>query len=87
MDLAIQRMVFLKARHTLDFCFNKTKMKLGSFHRRALAEFIPVFLNGSLIQFRDLAKGKLKTFDVFIRLARFRKSLGKDGLNNVKFAH
>ena len=56
MDFAIQWMVFLKAGHTLDFCFNRTKMKLSSFRRGAFAQFIPMFLNGNLIEFRDLAK-------------------------------
>ena len=61
MNLSILWLIFYKASHALYFCRNKTKLKLGTFCRRAVAQFSPVLLKRGLIEFTDLAKGKLQT--------------------------
>ena len=57
------------------------------FRGRSPAEFIPMLLNGGLIKLGQLAERQLQRFDPpGIRLARFQKHLGKDGLNCGEFA-
>lgn len=58
-------MVFHEAGHTLNFRMDKTKMKLRLFRGRAPAEFLPVLLNGMLVEFGDLAESQVQSPDTF----------------------
>ena len=40
-----------------------------------------------MIEFSDLAEGKLKALDAFLCLTRLYESLGEDGLDCMKFTH
>ena len=62
-------------------------MKPGAFCQCAFAKFIPLFLDGNWIDFRNLPEGKLKTTDALIRLTRHPKRFRKNGLNCVELAH
>jgi len=87
-DFSIQRRVLHEAGHTLNFCMDKTKMKLRSFRGRSLAEFLPMFSNGIRIEFGDLAESQLKGPDAFgIRLTRLQKRFCKNRLGCSKFTH
>lgn len=68
MDFSIQWMIFHKASHALYFCRDKTKLKLRPFCRRAVAQFSPMILKHGLVEFTDLAKGKLQTLDALTGL-------------------
>jgi hypothetical protein len=66
MDFAVRWMVFLKTRHTLDFCFNETKMEWSAFYRRAPAQFLPFFLDESRVDFRNLPESNPNTPDALL---------------------
>ena len=76
MYFSIQRMIFHKAGHTLNFCINKTKMKLRLFRRCSFAKLLPVFLNGILIEFSNFANGKMNGPDALrVRLHALSEAL------------
>src|SRR6266508_4303550 len=88
MYFSIDRHIFPKAGHALNLCFNKTKMEVCSFRRRAFTDFLPVSLNGSLIEFSDFANGKMNSPNAFcIRLVCFEKRFRQNGLDCLEFAH
>ena len=63
--LFVDRMIFLKASHTLHFGSYKTEVQLRVFRRCALAEFSPMSLNGSRVDFGDFTDGNVKCCNVF----------------------
>jgi len=63
--LFVDRVIFLKASHTLHFGSYKTEVQLRVFRRCALAEFSPMSLNGSRVDFGDFTDGNVKGCDMF----------------------
>ena len=64
------------------------KVKLRTFSRCTFAQFFPIFLNGVLIEFRNLTKEEMKVLNMFcIRLARFEKHFIENEFCYLKFAH
>ena len=63
--LFVDRVIFLKASHTLHFSSYKTEAQLRVFRRCALAEFSPMSLNGSQVNFGDFTDGNVKGCDMF----------------------
>ena len=84
--MAIRGMVFGETGHTLNFCRNKTKMKLGAFGGGPPAELVPVFLDRVSVQFSDLAEGQPERLDVpGIGFTRLQERFRKYGLSQGEF--
>jgi len=88
MDLFIPRMIFREAGHALNFCIQRTEMKLRLFRRRAFAELIPMFSDPALIEFGDLADHQIETLDTCcLCSARLYEGLIQNVLYSLKLAH
>ena len=80
----ISRVIFLEASHALHLGRYKTEVQLRVFRRRALAEFVPVGLDGGLVKFGDFAEGNLKCHDAFrVSFIKLANSFIEEGLGDV----
>ena len=84
----IERVIFLETRHALHFGRYKTEVQLRMFRRGALAEFIPMGLQGGWVKFGDLAEGDMNCYDAF-RVIRKRLTIRfiDKCLGNVSLTH
>ena len=60
-----ERMIFLETSHALHFGRYKTEVQLRMFRRGALAEFVPMSLQGGWVKFGDFAEGDMNCYDAF----------------------
>ena len=81
-------MIFLEASHTLHFRSDKTDVQLCVFRQRAFAEFFPIGLNGSWVEFEEFTEGQVKMIHLpFSTRLNLAKYLIENGLNNLQLAH
>lgn len=83
-----ERVIFLETCHALYFGRYKTEVQLRMFRQSALAEFIPIILQGGWVKFGDLAEGDMNCYDAF-RVGRTRLMIRfiDKCLGNVSFTH